>query len=297
MRAFLINLDRSPERLAFMSEQLDGLRIAYTRVPAIDGNFVDLTDSVVDQRAFYRRHHALLRRGEIGCYLSHLRALWTFLLSGADCGLILEDDAVLSPYVPSILEQLEQVDAWDIVKLHVTHPGGIISRLSLDPGHKLVSLAFRHGSAAAYVVNRIAAKRLLEGLLPMTVPYDHEFDRAWKYRLRLRAVLPLVVSRETFPSTITTSTPVAAEHRQQSQLRKPWYAQGGMVLFRGANDVARVLYELLAQQRIGNEHGRQQRHQRPPSDFPAAQVPFHGDVTARPTSGSTISRKARGSLR
>jgi hypothetical protein len=131
------------------------------------------------------------------------------------------------------------------VKLHATHPGGVIPRLQIDDRRRLVSLAFRHGSAAAYCVNRLAAGKLAAGLLPMTVPYDHEFDRAWKYDFRLRAVLPFPVSRHRWPSTITASPQVdPLERAANSRMHRPWGAQGGMVLFRGANDVARVIYEL-----------------------------------------------------
>jgi glycosyl transferase family 25 len=247
MRCFLINLDRSPDRLAAMCDQLAQLPIPWERIPAVDGAALALPNpSLVDEKAFNRRHHALLRRGEIGCYLSHHAALTRFLASDSELGLILEDDVELGPDVPSVLAALSACpDRWDLVKLHATHPGGVITRLRLDGRHHLVSLTFRHGSAAAYVVNRNAARRLADGLLPMTVPYDHEFDRAWKYGLRLRAVLPLPVTRRPVRSTIVTTRPVDVTARTvNARGHKPWYAQGGMVLFRGANDILRVFHEL-----------------------------------------------------
>lgn len=248
MNCFVINLDRSPNRLALVREQLTSLGLAWERVPAVDGSTLSLPDHrIVDEKAFKWRHHALLRRGEIGCYLSHRIAINRFLASRAAAGVILEDDVDLSADFAAALAALAACpDRWDIVKLHATHPGGIITRYRLDGGRRLVSLAFRHGSSAAYVVNRKAASLLAGGLLPMTVPYDHEFDRAWKYGFRLRALLPFPVSRYRVPSTITATAPVDQAARAANlRMHKPWYAQGGMVLFRGANDIARVFYELL----------------------------------------------------
>ena len=251
MRAFLINLDRSPDRLALMAGDLDRLGLAWERLPAVDGTTLALPDPRIDEAAFRRRHHALLRRGEIGCYLSHHAALVRFLASGADLGLVLEDDVDLPDNLPDVLTALDGCrEHWDVVKLYATHPGGIITRRALDGRHRLVSLAFRHGSAAAYLVNRTAAARLVAGMLPMTVPYDHEFDRAWKYGYRLRAVLPLPVGRRRMPSTVTGSAPTDPSQRvANARLHKPWYRQGGMVAFRGANDIARVLWEVRPQRR------------------------------------------------
>jgi glycosyl transferase family 25 len=240
MQVYFINLDRCPERNAFMWRQCEALGLETTRIPAVDGHAIILPDRRVDTQAFSRRHHAALRPGEIGCYLSHVSALRTFLCSGAAHGLILEDDARLATNLWSVLVDLMRIDdQWDLVKLYATHPGGILDRADLRGGHRLVSLAFRHGASAAYVVNRRAAMKLLAGLLPMTVPYDHEFDRAWKYGIKLRAVMPFPVGRQHFNSTIGAKP-----------AHKPWYAQGGMLAFRGWNDIARVVYELSGDRRI-----------------------------------------------
>lgn len=251
MRCFLINLDRSSDRLATIAPELSALcaalGIEWERISAIDGATLALPNpALVDESAFRRRHHALLRRGEVGCYLSHHAALTRFLATDDELGLILEDDVTLSDDLQQVLGALSACpDQWDLVKLFATHPAGIIPRHRLGGRYRLVSLAFRHGSAAAYVVNRKAAARLVAGLLPMTVPYDHEFDRAWKYGLKLRAVMPFPVSRHRWPSLIGVSSRVDPTKRAaNSRGHKPWYAQGGMVLFRGANDMARVLHVL-----------------------------------------------------
>ncbi len=247
---FLINLDRSPDRLEATAAELSASGLEWRRVAAVDGNDIELPNSsLVDERAYRRRHHAVLRRGEVGCYLSHYKALGMFLETGAPHALILEDDVTI-PRPGDLLDvvsALEECAAeWDLVKLHATHPGGVIGRRSLRDPYRLVSLAFRHGSAAAYMLNRRAASLIREGMLPMTVPYDHEFDRPIKYDLRLRCVLPLPISRRVAPSTISASSQVdPTERTVNARLHRPWYNQAGMLFFRGSNDVARVLRELI----------------------------------------------------
>ena len=52
---------------------------------------------------------------EVGCYLSHLRALKAFLDSDAAFGIILEDDAGLSTgYLDLIQRLLGRQHAWDM---------------------------------------------------------------------------------------------------------------------------------------------------------------------------------------
>src|SRR5262245_47643789 len=50
MNCFVINLDRSPNRLALVREQLTCLGLAWERVPAVDGSTFSLPDHrVVDE--------------------------------------------------------------------------------------------------------------------------------------------------------------------------------------------------------------------------------------------------------
>ena len=243
---YLINLDRSPDRLRYMRAQLDRLPVEVRRIPGVDGNSLILDPSLVDEKAFRRRHHAVLRRGEVGCYLSHVKALEQFLKDGHTFCIILEDDVKIGPeFLLTVSDLARSQDKWDVVKLHATHANGLITRHRFASGTRLVSMLLRHGSAAAYVVNRKAAESLLSGLLPMTVPYDHEFDRAWKYGLKLRATFPFPVSRAQFDSTIVGSPLVRAERVVNRKMHRPWYQQGGMVAFRGANDIARIFHETI----------------------------------------------------
>jgi glycosyl transferase family 25 len=106
MRVFLINLDRSADRLALMAGDLDRLGLAWERLVGVDGATLALPDARIDEAAFRRRHHAVLRRGEIGCYLSHHAALLRFLASDANAGLILEDDVALGHDLPEVLAAL-----------------------------------------------------------------------------------------------------------------------------------------------------------------------------------------------
>jgi glycosyl transferase, family 25 len=195
---FLINLDRSPERLAAMASQLDALHMPFTRIAAVDGCKVG-PDERVDAHRYRLRHGRQVRPAEVGCYLSHLAAMHAFLASDASHALILEDDATLLPALPEVLARAisrEAVRTWDVLKLESRRRGFKLALLQLTPSHALCVNLFRSTGSAGYVLSRHAAQVYLDKLLPIGQPFDHAFDRGWFLGLRMREVTPLVVSAQ-----------------------------------------------------------------------------------------------------
>ena len=188
----VINLDRSPERLARIGADLDALGLQWQRLPAADGRQFDLHDMRwLDTAAFRRRHGKHPMPGELGCYLSHVWAMQALCDSGQPWALVLEDDAHLSPALPSVLAALAREAAhWDLTKLSGVHRGSPRTLRRLDDAHRLCVTLSSYTGSSAYVVQRPAAEVYARGLLPMKVPFDHEFDRGWHWGLKVRAVFP-----------------------------------------------------------------------------------------------------------
>jgi len=116
----VINLDRSTDRLARISERLNASGISFERLAAIDGQ-----QAIVKGCEEYCNADAIskigrpLSPGEVGCFLSHLKAIKWFLHTEAPLGMILEDDACPTTQLESSLEHLAQlnVDDFDVVNL------------------------------------------------------------------------------------------------------------------------------------------------------------------------------------
>jgi glycosyl transferase family 25 len=108
MKTYVINLDRSPGRLAHMAAQLRRLGVPFERVPAIDGRQLRETDRV---------GRPTLSATESGCFLSH-RSAWGRIAKGQDpYGIVLEDDVHIAPGFAALAVSTEWIppDA-DIVK-------------------------------------------------------------------------------------------------------------------------------------------------------------------------------------
>lgn len=236
--AYLINLDRSPERLTAMARRLDDLGIPWQRVRAVDGEtFGPPPWPGYDERSYRRFVGKFPHANELGCYLSHLAALQKFLADGQAFGLILEDDAEFADDLATVLpELLRRAEHWDVLKLSGIHHGMPATTLQLSGRHRLVAYLQRQTGAAAYLVQPRAAHAYVEGLLPMRVPYDHEFDKAWRYGIRLRGVEPRPVSARGHRSTINI---------RHAAIRMPWYLRLGVLWYRTRTETRRILHYLL----------------------------------------------------
>ena len=95
IKYYVINLDRSTDRLKSVTSQCEDQNINLERIPAYDGNTLDLKELADDAACRYEMGRSI-QPGEVGCFLSHRKALEEFLLSGEEFAVILEDDAAMS---------------------------------------------------------------------------------------------------------------------------------------------------------------------------------------------------------
>ena len=209
LHAWVINLDKDTERLQRITQQLASTGLDWTRMSAVYGRALPPEEQarLLDSAAYRRKHGMEPALGELGCYLSHLAVMHALLASAHRFALVLEDDVLLTPALLPVLHGLLQhADRWDMVKLSQVHSGTPQSVLELAPGHRLAVMLSRCTGSSAYIVNRHAAQAYVDGLLPMSLPYDHVFDQGWTFGLKVRLVTPTpCVHDEQIATTITSA--------------------------------------------------------------------------------------------
>jgi len=167
-----------------MARELSDVKLAAERIEATDG----LELNTVERRGG-------LTMGEVGCLISHENVLESFLLSGAEFALVLEDDAKFSREIPwpDYLETLahamtnKKIDLLQLgylenvptsllgrihLSLHRARTRAMTRRIQLR-GYEYVFvfrefLAGTHG----YVVSRLGAGHLLMQLSKAEKPVD-----------------------------------------------------------------------------------------------------------------------------
>lgn len=250
---FVINLDRSPDRLDRIARNLDGAGLGFERVVAVDGRDLNLNAPQLDptDMAYWARyHHRVMRVNEVACYMSHIKALRQFLATDFDAALILEDDAVVADDITEVIAGLgRHANAWDLVKLYASHPGTQVFREQLTGKHKLISYLTQTGRSAGYIVSREAAEKLLKQLLPIRLPFDHIFDRNFEHGLRVRGVTPMPVCTSGETSTIGYGDVPKLTGGLAGLLRKwgdpPYHRRWRVPIYRLGLETRRLAYNLF----------------------------------------------------
>jgi glycosyl transferase family 25 len=237
---YVVNLDRDVERMASLAGSLRGLNLTYVRVSAVLGKEVPDWEKLVDAELYGARNRLPMPRpGEVGCYLSHLKAMEEFLRTDAPWCVILEDDVEVRPECVEVLAALGQKDDWDLVKLFCFHSGLPVRKRALTPTHHLVVHLTRTTSSAAYAVNRRAAETLLKSMRPISEQVDHALERPWETGLRIRGVRPLPVVLAPVAATTTIGYDDRSRRRLSSgRAVRLFLSRSGKEVRRFANGLA-----------------------------------------------------------
>lgn len=247
LQTWVINLDRAPQRLARIAAQLQRLGLPFTRLSAVDAHALTPQQRAsLDEPAYRRKHGMTPVMGELGCYLSHVQAMQQLLASPAEFALVLEDDALLHDSLPAVLAGLmRHPDRWDVVKLSAVHRGTPVRVLEVAPGppaHHLAVMLSRCTGSSAYLMNRRAASaylRPVDGLLPMSLPYDHVFDQGWRFGIKYRLVTPTPCGHDEQIASTIVAPPGGSR-------KFHWTRRLGTFIYRLGNEWRRLMYGLHA---------------------------------------------------
>jgi len=113
----VINLDRCEDRLQHITAELAAVGLQWERLAAVEPTADGYLAHPLYRAGKAKRFHGVdLARGEIGCFLSHIEALQTFLDSGRTHLLVPEDDVDLppdfQPFLTDLTTELKRL-AWD----------------------------------------------------------------------------------------------------------------------------------------------------------------------------------------
>jgi glycosyl transferase family 25 len=173
MRIYLINLARRPDRLAAMTRDGAKLGLGLSRIEALDAGQTAPPGERFDDAGPLGE----IPRGDKCCTLSHAKAWEEFVASGEPYAAVLEDDVVLTPSAGGFLKDAHWIPPdVALVKLEHYGPPGQSVLLSdfqdLGNGFQIARMHSRHTGAAAYILSRAAALRLLT-VARFSLPVDH----------------------------------------------------------------------------------------------------------------------------
>ncbi len=198
MKIYVINLLRALDRRAKMEVQAEQFGVRLDFIEATDGRqLTEQQRSCADLGARRYVSKYPLTDNEIGCWLSHRKAMQHLLDSGDDMAVILEDDAKLLPGFVEVLAAIEaHGPTFDVIDLHRLFKKGEIFRPcgALIGDFAIGRIGLMHMHATSYVMSRAGAKKFLKNSERFAHAVDKDMHRYWAnglniYGLNQRVVL------------------------------------------------------------------------------------------------------------
>jgi glycosyl transferase family 25 len=247
---YVINLDRRPDRLAYMAGQLDAMGVAWTRLSATDAQLA--TDADLGVEVALEDPVIRMGRGSQACAVSNFR-IFREVASGSNAAaVILQDDMELSPDLAGFLRSadwipqgigLVQFEKWS--KRATSKLLGPPLGTAPVPGRTVRRLHSRIGGAGAYLITRAAAAHMLAHKERLRFPIDHFLFNLNLSPLAREVGVAMVcpaLARQSWSKLRSDIQPGTKAQRKPlgSRLRRAWYEvnlvpeQVGAMLFRGA---------------------------------------------------------------
>ena len=226
MKAVVISLPHARERRRRIARRFAEVDLPFEFMDAIDaGEMTEADMAQVDTR--YRRRWGLrpVAPAELACWRSHICAI-TQASAGPDpMTAIFEDDAILRPELPAVLDALESRPVpFDLVSLARRGRKPLIAAQPLAAGRSMGRVRYTEYGAYGYVITREAASYLAGRMTRMRLPADMELLFFWVHRLNLYFLdAPVVEHDEKAPSQLATDRTRAVTGWKTPRLRRLAY--------------------------------------------------------------------------
>lgn len=202
IQVFVISLERSKERRAKVAEQLNKTGIEWKFLDAVDGYALPAMPPSYQKAKVKRLQGYELTPGEVGCFLSHIKA-WELCVQNQLTTFVFEDDFLVNSNLEDVIDDLlVNADQWNLVRLsgiYETNHEILMQR----SGYALVKNLGEPCGTAAYMVQPEAAKILLGNATDIYEPVDHYLEHHTKHGLTCLAAKPYPVGLAHSKSTIT----------------------------------------------------------------------------------------------
>lgn len=201
IKYFVINLDENKDRLDKILLQSQRENIQMERFAAIYGKYLD--EQMLIQDGVLDTSHRL-RKGQLGCAMSHIHLLHKLYheLSDSDYALILEDDIILPENIQDKIHGVLEIAPknWDVIYL-----GGCnIVGKSIQNDSFIIPIDKRGTNLCthAYLIKKTSIPFLTRCLRPLHIPIDEQWRRYFK-DMNVYFVNPnIIIQDKDLPSMI-----------------------------------------------------------------------------------------------
>lgn len=196
-KIFVINLKDSVERYNYVKSQFDKLGLEIERIEGVDAdsltqdNIKEVYSSEKNRKTYVRPLH----KGQIACYMAHIKAWRAIVEQDLDYAFVLEDDVIVGHNFLVAMEFLDtHFGQWDFVRLQRNSKPKKIFFEKFLGNFSFVQYINTTGGAFAQAISGSAAKGMLDNLLPFGMPVDVNQQYYYKFGICVESLRPPVVS-------------------------------------------------------------------------------------------------------
>ena len=190
IKYYYINLDRSPERRAYMERQFDLMNINPVRVPAVDGYKLSVKEcQEISNKQTLLTHFMKPKLGEIGAFLSY-KLTWKMIAEQSeDFAVVIEDDIAIKP---ELLEDLsiilEKISPDEIVD--ISGRQGFIKMESRTASNDVELIRFSTPplGTTGKIFGREAATFIYNSFTDYLAPHDVMLQKIYKHKIPIWSV-------------------------------------------------------------------------------------------------------------
>lgn len=172
----IINLDESKKRLDFFIENLYNNNFYIKRISGFNGNLLsnDEFNKIKQDKSKFQGIN-LTKKGEYGCWISHLKCYKYIVDNVIEWCIVMEDDAILKPDLSKKLKNISIPDDADIIYIHSR--GSKAKKKKSDI--KGFDMYIDGWGTDGYIISYRCAKKILDSNYSKIyyLPMDHLLNR------------------------------------------------------------------------------------------------------------------------
>ena len=205
------------------NEAFSGTDLKVERIAAVDGNLINIK-SFSDDYLCRKEMGRSIQPGEVGCFLSHKKALERFLSTDSKYAIIFEDDAIPVDDFKATLEAVIEKFLKNNKKTAAINLGALDFKYSsqvMPIKNNLLRCAHRFPMLATAVLwTRSGASRFLEQASSVTMPYDNFLRFLFSGTNSVFSIQPPIIYSSGIESDIEQRN---ATQRRSTQNRSKFY--------------------------------------------------------------------------
>ncbi len=185
---YVINLERSPERLQFMSEQFKKHNLDFIRVEATDGTHLDNTyvDKVVNKCKKSLHHYTDPKLGEIGVFLSHRKVWEEISKQQQEYAIVLEDDVLVDFNLYSDIQHiLPMITVNDVIDISGKNGFWVLDTLSISRSLIMTKFSTPPLGMTGKIMGKNAAKNFLRMYREYDAPVDVMLQKRYVHNINI----------------------------------------------------------------------------------------------------------------